>query len=72
MDPKVVHRFLDQLEQMGEGMAMMSTGDGRLMACGERLIEAVRSFRVEMAPTKKDLSKVRIPGEDSYEVSCDD
>lgn len=68
MDQKVVYRFLDQLEQMGEGMTHMAVGDSRLMACGERLIEVVRQFRVEMAPTKRDLSRVKLPGEDSYEV----
>lgn len=68
MDPKAVHRFLDQVEFMGEGMIGMAHGDGRLMACGERLIEAVRSFRIEMAPTKRDLSRVKLEGEDSYEV----
>lgn len=74
IERKAVYRFLDSLETMAEGMRMMSAHsmDGRIMACGERLSAIVAEFRCEISDTKRDLRSVKIPGEDSYEVSCDE
>lgn len=70
MNKETVRRFLVQLENFAEGMRLLSSHDGnrKLHSCGDELEKMVAEFRRESADTIPVLPRVKIPGEDAYEV----
>jgi hypothetical protein len=62
-------RFLGQLESFADGMRAIEPNAAKVHEMAAILERMVREFRIETAPTKRNLMPVKIAGEDAYDVT---